>query len=464
MTVNRSCVRPSSFSSVGKIFILTVLTAASSAFALLFNAPVAKGSGSELRNFHHTAWSSDNALGAVFDIQQSPDGYLWLTTSRGVFRFDGVRFQSADEITAGATKNIEFASAFISSSGDVWFRTRLPGLLLWRDGKLSAFPIKGCTPGLLTGSMVEDRDGRIWVAGSAGLFNVGEAKCERVSDKYGLPGGFPSAITVDTAGTLWVKMPSGKLLYLPRGGTKFELSPYGNGPVGDFAYLHAGPNGSVWLSDERGLRRVSGNSIPSKPKSRSAPTLSKHPRFGNFIFDGNGTLWASCGNGIQRISNASEVPIDVGLDPAAGQNFTVAQGLSSDVVWRLFVDREGSLWVGTNSGLDQLRRNVISQLEIPATNEHQFAIATGENHSLWIGSRSLPLTLVNSDGIIKTFPGLGSLFRFGEISKAGFGRLDWARTTFGALSPIGSNQFIIHTMTLKLGLRPRSTKTATFGS
>jgi hypothetical protein len=58
----------------------------------------------ELRDSHHSAWSSDSEPGAVFDIQQSPDGYLRLTTSRGVFRFDGVRFQSADEITSGATQ------------------------------------------------------------------------------------------------------------------------------------------------------------------------------------------------------------------------------------------------------------------------------------------------------------------------------------------------------------------------
>src|SRR5580698_4279657 len=156
MTVNRTGIRPPIRSSVRMLFALAVLAAASSTFALPVDAPQTKVSGTELRNFHHTTWSSDSALGAVSDIQQSADGYLWLTTSRGVFRFDGVRFQSADEITAGATKNIEFASAFVSSSGDVWFRTRLPGLLLWRGGKLSAFPIKGCTPGLLTGSMVED--------------------------------------------------------------------------------------------------------------------------------------------------------------------------------------------------------------------------------------------------------------------------------------------------------------------
>jgi signal transduction histidine kinase/ligand-binding sensor domain-containing protein len=373
-------------------------------FVLLFNVLQARGFGSQLRDFHHTAWSSDRALGAVFDIQQSPDGYLWLTTSRGVFRFDGIRFQSADEITSGATKNIEFASAFVSSSGEVWFRTRLPGLLLWRNDKISSFPNKGCTPGLLTGSMAEDRDGRIWVAGSAGLFIVGEGKCERVSEKYGLPDGFPSAITVDGAGTLWVKMPSGALFYLARGDTTFKRSPHGEGPVGDFAYLHAAPSGAVWLSDERGLRRVSGDSIRSGGKSGSIPKSFKHPRFGNFTFDCNGTLWAASSSGIQRIPHANQLAIDVSVDPATGENFAVTQGLSSDVVWKLSVDRECSLWVGTNSGLDQLRRNVMSQLVIPQTKEHQLAVAAGESRHVWIGSRSLPLTEVNPDGRFKTFP------------------------------------------------------------
>jgi signal transduction histidine kinase/ligand-binding sensor domain-containing protein len=357
----------------------------------------------ELRNFHHTTWSSDGAMGAVLDIQQSPDGYLWLSTSRGVFRFDGARFQTADEITSGATKTFELFSAFVSSSGDVWFRTRLPGLLLWRDGKLSSYPIKGCTPGLPTESTVEGPDGTIWVGGSAGLFIVGEGRCERVGEKYGLPNGLPYAILFDRAGTLWVKMDSGRLLYLPRGGTRFKLSRYGDGTAGNNCYLHNGPNGSVWLSDAVGLRRVSENGVPVEATSAPDPDRPKGPRFVNFTFDGSGTLWAGSSTGLKRIPDATGVPIGVSIDPAAGQNFTVAQGLSSDVVRKLLVDREGSIWVGTNAGLDQLRRNVISQLETPPTNEYQFAVGAGDHGCVWTGNRSLPLTEVCPDGRTKTF-------------------------------------------------------------
>src|SRR5271170_3606791 len=70
----------------------------------------------EVTGFHHKAWNSENGLGAVFDVQQSADGYLWLTTSRGVVRFDGVRFQSVEEATHGAAHYSEIDSVFLSSS------------------------------------------------------------------------------------------------------------------------------------------------------------------------------------------------------------------------------------------------------------------------------------------------------------------------------------------------------------
>jgi ligand-binding sensor domain-containing protein len=62
-------------------------------------------SGPAVTDVHHDMWTSENGLGAVFDIQQATDGYLWLTTSTGVFRFDGVRFQSVEEATNGAVRN-----------------------------------------------------------------------------------------------------------------------------------------------------------------------------------------------------------------------------------------------------------------------------------------------------------------------------------------------------------------------
>src|ERR1700683_1457747 len=141
-------------------------------------APAVRG----ITDFHHTEW---NGLGAVFDIKQSPEGFLWLTTSKGVLRFDGVRFQSVEDVTRGAAHDNEIDSVFLSPSGGLWLTTEGAGLLLWKDGQLSTFPDRRCTPTRKQGQIVEDRDGLLWVQAKAGLFRLRGSVCEQVGVEQG---------------------------------------------------------------------------------------------------------------------------------------------------------------------------------------------------------------------------------------------------------------------------------------
>jgi len=45
-----------------------------------------------LSKYIHRSWGSDSGLQTVRRVAQTPDGYLWLTTTVGLVRFDGVRF------------------------------------------------------------------------------------------------------------------------------------------------------------------------------------------------------------------------------------------------------------------------------------------------------------------------------------------------------------------------------------
>ena len=140
-------------------------------------------------DFHHTEW---NGLGAVFDLKQSSEGYIWLTTSRGVLRFDGVRFQSVEEVTRRAVRNSEIDSVFLASNGGLWLTTESAGVLLWKDGRLTNFPDRRCTPTRKKGKLVEDRDGSLWVQATAGLFRLRGNVCEQIGAEQGYPGGFPA--------------------------------------------------------------------------------------------------------------------------------------------------------------------------------------------------------------------------------------------------------------------------------
>ena len=252
-----------------------------------------------LGDFHHTAWKE---IGPVFDVKQSSEGYLWLTTSRGVFRFDGVRFQSVGEVTSGAVPTNEIDSVFLASSGGLWLTTQGAGLLFWKDGRLTEFPDRRCTPTRKQGQLIEDRDGSLWVQATSGLFHLSGSVCEQIGLAQDYPGGFPAGLLMDSDGTLWVKPLTGPLLFLPRGYTKFKVSKYGEGVSSGYAHLHEGPNGTIWLSDSQGLRQVASR-LSAPPSSLPQRSYQGNAHFGDFIFAPDGTLWAVTRKGVRRFEH-----------------------------------------------------------------------------------------------------------------------------------------------------------------
>ena len=49
----------------------------------------------KLADLHHGAWTfKDGAPSEIYALAQTTDGFLWLGTATGLFRFDGIRFES----------------------------------------------------------------------------------------------------------------------------------------------------------------------------------------------------------------------------------------------------------------------------------------------------------------------------------------------------------------------------------
>ncbi len=367
----------------------------------------------EVLDYHHTMWTSENGLGAVFDIQQAADGYLWLTTSTGVFRFDGVRFQSVEEATNGAVANSEIHTVYLSPSGGLWLKTRAAGQLFWKNGRLTTYKDRRCTPVTQLEGTAEDHDGSLWLQTSGGLFRLHGSVCEEIGPEHGYPGGFPAAILVDRAGTLWVRTLGGAVLFLSPGQSKFQILDYDAGPISaafvfatdaDYAFLHQAPDGAIWLSDDYGLRRVTGPKVTRTPQISLTRNDRANPRFGDFTFAADGTLWAVSDKGVRRFDHVDQWPTPQATEAAPGESFTAEHGLSSDAAWKVLTDREGNVWVGTNSGLDRLRRTALTAVSLPAAEEHDFSIAAGDQGSIWTANRSLPLTHVAADGRVTSFP------------------------------------------------------------
>jgi ligand-binding sensor domain-containing protein len=115
----------------------------------------------EISQYAHTAWTVRDgfALGAVFAMGQTPDGYLWLGSEFGLFHFDGVRFVRWQP-PAGAQPPITSVYSLLGArDGTLWIGT-FQGLASWRDGRLTWIHE---FDDMFATSMLEDRDGTVWV-------------------------------------------------------------------------------------------------------------------------------------------------------------------------------------------------------------------------------------------------------------------------------------------------------------
>ena len=122
----------------------------------------------DVSQYAHTAWQVREGFtqGYIRSIAQTPDGYIWLGTGFGLFRFDGVRVEHWQPPLNGEQLPSNFVVCLhVARDGTFWIGT-MGGLASWRDGRLTRYPDLA---GLVIASILEDRNGTVWVGGSSSL-------------------------------------------------------------------------------------------------------------------------------------------------------------------------------------------------------------------------------------------------------------------------------------------------------
>ena len=356
--------------------------------------------------FHHTAWTSTDGLSAVFNIQQSPEGFLWLTTSRGVLRFDGLRFETVQQVTFGAVQDSDILSVFVAASGNIWLTTRSAGMMRWKDGVLTVTPDRRCTPAGLGGGMIaEENDGSLWFASTTGLTHLLGSGCEVVGPERGYPGRLPKALFVDRERTVWVVSPSNDLLFKPASQGTFKPYHAAIHSTGTAVTIRQDDAGEIWVADDTGIKRLDRLSLANAHKQAH----NNSPSSRDFTFSADGSLWTVTDDGVSHYSREAVAAASPYLAAAPVETFTAQQGLTSDGISKLMLDHEGNLWIGTNAGMDSLHRSLLQAVNLPHSQEQEIGLAGGDHGDLWIGSRSMPLTHVAPSGAVQALPEIAKL-------------------------------------------------------
>src|ERR1051326_8874554 len=111
----------------------------------------------------------------VAAIIQTSDRFLWVGTSAGLVRFDGVKFTRVALTTSSNHPPISITALCEDKDGHLWIGTQQDGLFELAQGKVSHFKK---TAGLLDGnvtSLAADNSGRVWIGTKSGL-NVAQRK------------------------------------------------------------------------------------------------------------------------------------------------------------------------------------------------------------------------------------------------------------------------------------------------
>jgi ligand-binding sensor domain-containing protein/signal transduction histidine kinase len=295
--------------------------------------------------YSRRVWRSADGLPEDFaqSLAQTHDGYLWIGTSGGLARFDGVSFAVFNRENTAAFLDDSVYSLLVAKDGALWAGTEGGGLIRYKDGRFRVF---GAAEGLTNGfvrAIYEDRNGQLWVGTDAGLFRMRNESLIRVDDRDGAPRMNVNTICEDRAGRLLV---GGWGLLILRGQ---EVSYYtSNESQADNSVrtIRQTADGALWIGTISGLRRLDRgiNGDPFK-----APKILSGVNVSATLESRGGDLWIGAyGQGLMRYRAGRIV------------RFSAPASLPHNNVLALFEDGEDNVWVGAQGGLLRLSPSAAS--------------------------------------------------------------------------------------------------------
>ena len=332
----------------------------------------------DVSQYGHTAWTARDgfSVGAIFAMAQTPDGYLWLGTEFGLFRFDGLHAVPWQPPAGPQLPNAPYA-LLVTRDGTLWIGT-FAGLVSWNGNKLTEYPEVG--PAFVT-SLLEDREGTVWAgilagssespAGRLCAIRSGRAECYLQGGAFGT---FVWSLFEDGSGELWAAAESGLWRWKPGAPTRYAMAGV---RIDD---LSKTDDGRVLIAiRERGLKQFLGDKLATYPiRSASDPNVLLSDRdvdSNKLLRDRDGGIWI--GTHVRGIIHLHQGRTDV---------FTTADGLSGNIICSLFEDHEGNVWVGTTRGIDRFRELPVSATSIKRSLSDTNSLVAATDGSIWIAT------------------------------------------------------------------------------
>jgi signal transduction histidine kinase/ligand-binding sensor domain-containing protein len=330
-----------------------------------------------LLSYQVARWTAENGLpqNQVKALLQTRDGYLWIGTLNGLARFDGARFTVFDH-----SNTPEMFSDAIND-------------------------------------LAEDaQDGSLWIATGNGLLRLHGHRFERYGAERGI--GAVGILAPSRAGGVWCELGPGNLGRVRDGqASAWKLEPHHTGNACGFLGEKSASVVLAVVDQELYEFNVENH------EARAIGPPAEERNCASFLAEADGVLWVPARHGIWRRNESRWTQVMRTPDPMRGpwpdaikrtpdgqfwvtairedgrrDVFRLAGGElvafaprdspTAAGVTRMLEDREGSLWIGTHSGLFRLRPKYIEVYSHSEglRNDDVQAVTLGADGTVWLGT------------------------------------------------------------------------------
>jgi hypothetical protein len=325
----------------------------------------------------HTRWTADNgAPPQIRSLAQTGDGWLWIGTGDGLFRFDGLRFERYPLPARPGLGGASIKELHAAANGNLYISYYAEGLsVLHPDGRLEQLAPQP-EPVDAIGSVAIDADGTLWSVGRSVLrYRHGRWQVVDASPEWA--GSARRNLALDGSGQLWA-VNDHATWRLDRGADRLVRVRERGGD------LLQSPDGRVWLADSAGTLEQLGAPAAARP-AWYAHSQARFPA----QFDADGTLWMlDCPRAFCLLPGAgartdARYPArrEASARPAATAALTGSEGRA------ILLDREGSTWIATESGLDRFRRKAFAASGLPGAGSRYSLAADGAGR-MWAADQA----------------------------------------------------------------------------
>ncbi|CCH54230.1 histidine kinase [Fibrisoma limi BUZ 3] len=322
--------------------------------------------------------------GMIFDLAQDRQGFLWIATKDGLNRYDGYNFIvfTHDSYNEHSISDNNCSALLIDRRGWLWVGTLNGGVNLFNTRTQEFYHLdvreKATSAGnYAINSLYEDPQGNVWaIANESKLIKItvarnltmGSADTKTFTSKFRITQVHTGGQTFGTSSHLSFSPDGQALVVCTRGLFYFNWTatpkavrfiPFENEPA-DFLPNCGNARSDIWfaftgntiIASRRGIRKTI-----SFTQSGPTPVIIRPVNATTVAVAKDGLLWLLSPDELYNQVNLSPLNAYATLPPNIGR------------ITRLFIDRTGTIWLGTNGyGLRKFNPRVRQfQVWVPTT-------------------------------------------------------------------------------------------------